>query len=254
MYIFLLNIIENNRYYLMRHNKNFIEKLNFKKLNYFKKNMILFKKRINNNKQDYFYGIKGLSLLEALLTVTLVTVAVSVVLPVSKIYIVAQREESIKKNLGDVRDAIDRFKKEQSHYPVSIDQLIENRYLRRLEPEPFGNKWQYMPHTGPHEWKDFTVSVLTEQSYLASVKYLSMKTRTYTSVKVLENDDGEKDRDKEKELENGKGGSDDGENGDGEKGSESDKKTCEVELYEEIFDIRTSTDYTGINGVPYNLW
>ncbi len=191
----------------------------------------------------------GLSLLEALLTITLVTIAVSVVLPVSKIYIVAQREETIKKNLGDMRAAIDKFKKEQSHYPTSVDQLIENRYLRRLEPEPFGNKWQYMPHTGPHEWKDFVVAVMTDKPYLASVKNISMKAHVYTDVKIRTKKDDDKDKIKD--------GQDTGETLiDDESGTEfaGDNETYEVEIYDEIFDIRSSTEHTGINGVPYNLW
>ena len=212
---------------------------------------------------------KGLSLLEALLTITLITIAVSVVLPVSKIYIVSLREETIKKNLSDVREAIDKFKKERSHYPASIDQLIENRYLRRLEPEPFGNKWQYMPHTGPHEWKDFVVSVMTDKPYLASVKNISMKAQIHTGVKIRSGRNKDKDNDRNKdEDEDEDENESEGRNKDKNErdiadnliGQESGAKfsdkieTYEIQIQDEIFDIRSSTEHTGINGVPYNLW
>jgi general secretion pathway protein G len=161
---------------------------------------------------------KGLSLLEALLTITLVTIAVSVVLPVSKIYIVSLREETIKKNLGDVRAAIDKYYEVELQYPESIDDLLENRYLRRMDPEPFGNKWQYKPESGVHEWKDFSVALLNDKPYLASVNYLSMRTQTYTQL------------------------------------VDGDLGPYEVTLNEKFFDLRTSTNYTGINGVIYNQW
>ncbi len=160
----------------------------------------------------------GLSLLEALLTITLLTIAVSVVLPVSKIYIVSLREETIKKNLGDVRAAIDKYYEVELQYPESIDELLENRYLRRIDPEPFGNKWQYKPESGVHEWKDFTVAVLSDKPYLASINYLSMRTQTYTQL------------------------------------VEGDDDPYEITLNEKFFDLRTSTDYTGINGIIYNQW
>ena len=160
----------------------------------------------------------GLSLLEALLTITLLTIAVSVVLPVSKIYIVAQREETIKKNLGDMRDAIDKYYEVELKYPESVDELLEHRYLRRIDSEPFGNKWQYKQETGVHEWKDFSITILTDKPYLASINYISMKTQVYTES--VEGDEG----------------------------------SYEVVLNEKFYDFRTSTEYTGINGIIYNQW
>ena len=209
--------------------------------------MIIFKLFFNKiNNSNIKKCARGLSLLEALLTMTIVTIAVSVVLPVSKIYIVSQREETLKKNLNEIRDAIDKYKKEKSHYPYSIDELLENRYIRRVEAEPFGNKWQYKPHTGPHEWKDFEVQVLTDKPYLAAVKNLSMKAQKYTSV--YQYDDNKDDTKESESSSNEKGVKDEPKKKDIGGGA------YEVELYEEIFDIRSSTDYTGINGIPYNQW
>jgi type II secretory pathway pseudopilin PulG len=231
---------------------------------------------------------RALSLLETLLTVTIITIAVSVVLPVSKIYIVAQREETLKKNLAEIREAIDKFQKKESRYPNSIDELLENRYLRRMETEPFGGKWQYKPHTGEHEWVDFEVTVLTGKPYLASNKNKSMKARKYKvkksdviaaaeSIETVETtetalapapwESGAEDKDKDKDkANNDKGDSATGEDKDKDKDKDNDTAEVgltdgvtidgayEVELYEEIYDIRTATDYTGINGVPYNQW
>ena len=210
---------------------------------------------------------RALSLLETLLTVTIITIAVSVVLPVSKIYIVAQREETLKKNLADIREAIDKFQKKESRYPNSIDELLESRYLRRMETEPFGGKWQYKPHTGEHEWVDFEVDVLTGKPYLASNKFKSMKARKYKVKKKdviaiipaetsgtietglasapWESDADDKDKDKDKDKDTAEVGVTDNVTGGG---------SDEIEVYEEIYDIRTATDYTGINGVPYNRW
>lgn len=150
----------------------------------------------------YFKNNKALSLLEILLTLIILSIAASVVLPVSKIYIVSQREEILKKNLENVRTAIDKYYTKNSKYPTSIDELLENKYLRRLDPEPFGNNWQYKPYSGTHEWKDFIITIQTDKPYLASINYLSH---------IAQDSD-------------------------------------------EIYDFRTSTNYTSINGTLYNTW
>jgi|GEM_PF-3949431 len=199
---------------------------------------------------------KAISLLETVLTLTLLAISASVVLPVSKIYIVQQREETLKKNLNNIREAIDNFKKEKKCYPGSIDELLESRYLRRLDPEPFGNKWQYRPNTDVYEWKDFETGVNESNQYLATVKNVSMKAQK-SIVKMIETSSldmssaANADESASVELD-----------AKGETKEKSGKDTLSVTLtkevetyvYEEIYDIRSSTDYTGFNGVPYNQW
>ncbi|HNY11200.1 MAG TPA: hypothetical protein PKK26_06375 [Candidatus Wallbacteria bacterium] len=107
------------------------------------------------------------------MTMIILTIAASVVLPVGKIYVVQNIEENLKTNLLNVRNAIEKYNKDTSEnllesttgYPRSIDVLLRDRYLRRMEIEPFGARWQYAPSTGVYVWKDF-IETTTNLPYL----------------------------------------------------------------------------------------
>ncbi len=146
------------------------------------------------------FNLKGLSLLELVTTMIIVSVAATVVLPAGKIYVTQNIEEKLKTNLLSVRDAITKYRTATGNYPRSIDILLQNRYLRRMELEPFGARWQYRPSTGVYTWKFFLEKTLTNQHHLTSGKSF-----------VAQDTD-------------------------------------------RIFDIRTTVENTGMNGVPYNEW
>jgi general secretion pathway protein G len=143
--------------------------------------------------------IKGLSLLELLLTMILISIAASVVIPVGKIYVTQQREDGLKSSLAAVRSAITKYYEVELQYPVSIDIMLQKKYLRRMELEPFGNSWEYVPYTGTYAWKSF-VETSTGLSYI-----------TYGISRVAQGTD-------------------------------------------KIFDVRSSTAYTGMNGIVYTAW
>jgi len=112
------------------------------------------------------FNLKGLSLLEAVVTMIIVSIAVSVVLPASKIHVIKNLEENLKTSLLNVRDSITKYRTATGNYPRSIDILLQNRYLRRMELEPFGARWQYRPSTGAYTWKFFIEKNLTNQPHL----------------------------------------------------------------------------------------
>ena len=144
---------------------------------------------------------KGLSLLEVLLTVIIISVAASVVLPVGKIMIVQSKEDLLKENLKNVRAAITAYYEVElpQKYPSSIDVLLQNRYLRRMENEPFGGTWQYKPATGVHTWLNFVTSY-TDNAWIPNhISYITNGT-------------------------------------------------------DEIYDIRSTTEFTGLNGTVYTSW
>lgn len=169
---------------------------------------------------------KGISLLEVVITVIAITIITSAVLPVEKIIIVQGKEEVLKNNLANVRQAINKFRNEkvrqkkdreknvpgqkkeevvddlpdtQEDYPSSIDVLLEKRYLRRFEKEPFGKRWQYSPFTGPGVWHDFVLSYTDSPHIPGNI-------------------------------------------------------SMQAQPGETIYDIRTSTDYTGLNNTTYKNW
>lgn len=116
------------------------------------------------------FNLKGLSLLELVTTMVIVSVAASVVLPVGKIYVTQNIEEKLKTNLSSVREAINKYHTATGNYPRSIDILLQNRYLRRMELEPFGGRWQYRPSMGEYTWKDFVEKHSKDKPHLTFQK------------------------------------------------------------------------------------
>lgn len=109
----------------------------------------------------------GFSLLELIITLTVLSILVVAAVPLTRNNIKREREFELKKNLRDIRQAIDRYKIDCERgmigpldrkvndecYPPNIDTLVEGitppntnrkiRYLRRMPRDPM---------TGKDEW------------------------------------------------------------------------------------------------------
>ena len=46
------------------------------------------------------------------------------------------REAVLRQNLTTLRDAIDKFKADQGHYPAELPELVRKRYLRVIPHDP----------------------------------------------------------------------------------------------------------------------
>ena len=46
------------------------------------------------------------------------------------------RDVALKKNLHELRDAIDKFYGDQGRYPAALDELVTRRYLRAVPLDP----------------------------------------------------------------------------------------------------------------------
>ena len=109
---------------------------------------------------------RAFTLLEMLVTVTVLAILASAVFPLAKNGIRRQKELELRRNLREVRMAIDAYKQdvdqqkikappaENNGYPESLEVLVEGvprngkinvkvRYLRRIPVDPF---------TGKAEW------------------------------------------------------------------------------------------------------
>ncbi len=109
----------------------------------------------------------GFSLLELIITLTVLSILVVAAVPLTRNNIKREREFELKKNLRDIRQAIDRYKTDCERgmigpldrkvndecYPPNIETLVEGitppntnrkiRYLRRMPRDPM---------TGKDEW------------------------------------------------------------------------------------------------------
>lgn len=117
-----------------------------------------------------FRSVRGITLVELLVTVTLLAILASAVLPFSRMTAQRTRELELRRNLRTIRTALDNYKKEydkaveqkkitpasnQSGYPKTLELLVEGddfgglhsikrKFLRRIPPDsmnPPSGEW-----------------------------------------------------------------------------------------------------------------
>jgi len=76
------------------------------------------------------------TLIELLIVLLLISLLASVVMPTVVGSINDAKESALKKNLQVMRDAIDDYYTDNNHYPVTLDVLVKNRYLRKIPVDP----------------------------------------------------------------------------------------------------------------------
>lgn len=104
--------------------------------------------------------LRGFTLLELLITIAIVAVLATVALPMTEIAIQRSKEQELRLNLREIREAIDAYKQaidegrivkkiDESGYPKSLEVLVEGvddakspekakiYFLRRIPRDPF---------------------------------------------------------------------------------------------------------------------
>ncbi|MEE9219523.1 MAG: prepilin-type N-terminal cleavage/methylation domain-containing protein, partial [Acidobacteriota bacterium] len=109
------------------------------------------------------YGERGLTLLEVLVVIGILVVLAGAALPVAKIGIKRQKELELRRNLRDMRRAIDEYKKipkgmmierdvEAEGYPPDLEALVEGVELMGGSKMKFMRRIPVDPMTGEAEW------------------------------------------------------------------------------------------------------
>jgi len=129
--------------------------------------------------------INGYTLIEMVVTLTIVSILASVSIPSVKMAVVSQQESLLRENLRDIRSAIDEFHGDwnsgvisrstelssENGFPINLDVLVDGvpvvgkinmkkKYLRRIPRDPFykgvdGVSWRligYQNNEGDKEW------------------------------------------------------------------------------------------------------
>lgn len=101
----------------------------------------------------------GLTLIELIVCTLIIGILSTTAMPLSKNYVRHRKEEALRSNLKTVRNAIDRYyaKKlkanpnldEKDYYPKSLQELIDNRCLRKIPLDPFSKEvdWKLISST-----------------------------------------------------------------------------------------------------------
>jgi general secretion pathway protein G len=96
-------------------------------------------------------GSRGFTLIELLIVLTIIGILASIAQPNFQRTIIRAREASLRQSLFVMRDVIDQFYADHGRYPDSIDEMVDNRYIRAIPEDPFtksSSTWVVIPPEG----------------------------------------------------------------------------------------------------------
>ena len=78
----------------------------------------------------------GFTLIELLVVMAIIATLLSIVSPRYFNSIDKAKETVLRQDLAIMRDAIDKFYSDMGSYPITLDELVERRYLRSIPIDP----------------------------------------------------------------------------------------------------------------------
>lgn len=81
-------------------------------------------------------GVRGFTMIELLVVVTLIVVLASVGMVSYRNSVTRTEEAVLKENLFRMRDAIDQYYADKNKYPQALADLVSNGYLREVPRDP----------------------------------------------------------------------------------------------------------------------
>lgn len=79
---------------------------------------------------------RGFTLIELLVVLAIIGTLLTIALPKYLHSVARSREAVLHQDLRVMRTAIDQFLADSGHYPASLDELVDRRYLRSLPDDP----------------------------------------------------------------------------------------------------------------------
>ena len=90
----------------------------------------------------------GFTLIELMVVLALISVLAGMGVVLYRNSIVRAKEAVLQQDLFRMRDAIDQYYADKAKYPVNLDTLVSEGYLRAVPKDPFTNaldSWQTTP-------------------------------------------------------------------------------------------------------------
>ena len=89
--------------------------------------------------------ISGYTLLELMIVVAIAGILVTLAVPSFQQSSLKAKEAALKQNLFTLRAVVDQFYADRGKYPLTLETLVEEKYLRQLPVDPFtksSTSWQ----------------------------------------------------------------------------------------------------------------
>lgn len=85
----------------------------------------------------------GFSLLELMIAMFIMIILLSVAVPTYQRSVQHARETVLRENLWQMRRAIDQFAADKGKKPESLEELVEEKYLREMPQDPITEKREW---------------------------------------------------------------------------------------------------------------
>lgn len=94
---------------------------------------------------------RGFTLIELLVVMAIIATLMTIAMPRYFNSLEASREATLRQSLAVLREALDHYYGDTGRYPESLEQLVEQRYLRNTPVDPVSERrdaWQLVPPRG----------------------------------------------------------------------------------------------------------
>lgn len=91
---------------------------------------------------------KGFTLMELLVVMAIIATLMTIAMPRYFNSLQTSKETTLRQSLAVMREALDHYYGDTGHYPESLEQLVEQRYLRAAPLDPITERrdlWQVLP-------------------------------------------------------------------------------------------------------------
>ena len=102
----------------------------------------------------------GFTLIELLVVMTIIAMLLSIAMPRYLGSVDKPKDAVLRENLATIRDVLDKHYADTGKYPMTLDELVAKRYLRRIPLDPVTDSdhtWVIVPPDDPEKGAIFSV-------------------------------------------------------------------------------------------------